>query len=189
MSQKQTITKQKAAEMLYEINCYTNRSLSESFLWESDSENADFSETEIQSQWLRFLMFVQKFYPSVFDELLKGDYITTVVPARGYDTSVFAYFDALEGKAHWAQPGQQPAQNLARLPHTERDQYELIACYIAAHPAITTELTMFHDELLNASNGGFQTFITKLKSNNAFDTFWKQSVSFDMTKNPGCKRM
>lgn len=180
MSRSIVMTKKQAAKMLYEINCYTNKKLEHSFVWESDIENPDFSDAEIEKAWNNFLRFFEKNYNQVFNQLVAGQYITSTVR---FDTSIFAYFDALNGKAHWNTPGNPPRKNLPHFDNTEREQYEIIACYIALHAPIAKELEMFYNEL---RNDDFDNFCSELTARNAFESFWLTPVRFDRNQNKGC---
>lgn len=179
------ISKEYAARLLFYINRFTNSSMSESYLWQSDIENTVFSEKEIETEWNHFLDFLDKYYNDVFRQLVDGGYITTCNPVRGFDTSLMAYMNALNGEAHWAPAGQQPRTDLPRINHTERDIYEIIACYIAGHPAIASELIHFHDALYTDTNGNYMNFVTD-DIDKQFDIFWNQPVTIDTDLNKGC---
>lgn len=174
------ITKKDAAKMLYEINSYTSRSLAESFVWDSDIPNPIYDENTLKCEWLEFLHFMELSYPIEFNKLVNGAYVATTVPTLGYDTSVFAYFDALDGKAHWAPAGKTPREDLPRLPHTERDQYEIISAYFSKYPALASELVIFYNEMNDKDMKDYTKTIQT-----AFDTFWSQPVTFDASQ-PGC---
>lgn len=178
--QKTTLTKQEIAKMLYEINCYTNKGLSESFAWDADTDSGLSSAQDIADQWLDFLKFMQVYFPAVFGELVNGKYIASAVPQSGYDTSMYAYYDALIGHAHWAPKGQKPRTNLPRLSHSERDQYEIISAYLATHQAVANEVKFFYDDL---NDQDMQNYTKTIQT--SFDIFWKQNVSFDATQK-GC---
>lgn len=182
---KYKITKEDAARLLFYINRFTGSSLPESYLWQSDIDNTVFSDKEIEMEWNHFLDFVDKYYNEVFRTLVDGEYITTSNPIRGFDTSVMAYFNALNGEAHWAPAGKTPRKDLPRISHTERDQYEIVACYIAGHPAIASELINFHEAMSVQTNNNYINFLTD-DIDKQFDVFWSQPVSFDASLNAGC---
>lgn len=173
------LTKKDTAKMLYEINCYTNRDLAHCFLWESDIDNPDFSHTQIEKAWNNFLRFMEQRYTGVFNQLVAENYITSSVR---FDTSVFAYFKALNGTANWNVPGHKPNTCLPPFDNNEREQYEIISCYIVSHAAIARELDLFYTELRDAD---FDKFCSDLNSRNAFDTFWNTPVRFDVNTNKG----